>query len=125
MSDLQNAHDEFIDQSLWHGPLDRSAELLSQRPEIGTHSIHAASILGDGAAVRAFLARDGATATAKGGPRGWDPLTYLCFSKYLRLEPARTAGFVDAATALLDAGADPNTGFYAGDKKVENEWECA
>jgi len=52
-------------------------------------------------------------------------LTHLCFSKYLRLDPTRTKGFVDAATALLDAGANPNTGFYTGEAKVQSEWECA
>jgi hypothetical protein len=52
------------------------------------------------------------TATAEAGPRGWDALTHLSFSRYLRLDPAHVAGFVRAVTALLDAGADANTGFY-------------
>jgi hypothetical protein len=30
----------------------------------------------------------------------------------LRLEPARTERFLKAAAALLDAGANPNTGFF-------------
>src|SRR5437870_10947766 len=51
--------------------------------------------------VRRFLAFDAGSATAKGGPRGWDALTHLCFSKYLRLDPTRTDGFVRTATALL------------------------
>ena len=125
MNELSKAHDEFIDRSLWHGPLDRSAELLAQHPEISAQSIHAAAILGDAVAVRRFLARTPSSATVRGGPRGWDPLTCLCFSKYLRLEPARTPDFVEAATALLDAGADPNTGFYAGEQQAQHEWECA
>src|SRR6185503_2145114 len=44
---------------------------------------------------------------------GWDALTYLCFSKYLRLDKDRSEGFVRAATALLQSGADANTGFYS------------
>jgi ankyrin repeat protein len=35
----------------------------------------------------------------------------LAFSRYLRLDPARGPAFVRAAEALLDAGADPNSGF--------------
>jgi len=54
-------------------------------------------------------------ATAKGRRRGWDALSHLCFSKYLRLDRARSDGFVNAAIALLDAGADPNTGFMNED----------
>src|SRR5260370_1247914 len=64
-----------------------------------------------------------ANATAKGGLRGWDALTHLCFSKYLRIDRARTDGFVRAATALLDAGASANTGFFAENHQPKPEWE--
>ncbi len=63
--------------------------------------------------VRWFLALDPGAANARGGPYGWDPLTYLCFSRYLRLAAARSEGFLRAAAALLDAGASANTGFYS------------
>ncbi|MGC2636460.1 MAG: ankyrin repeat domain-containing protein, partial [Acidobacteriaceae bacterium] len=46
-----------------------------------------------------------------GGPHQWDPLTYLCFSRYLRLDPSRSEAFVACARLLLDAGANPNTGW--------------
>ena len=55
--------------------------------------------------------------------REWDALTYLCFSKYLRLDRARTDGFVRAATALLDAGASARTGFWEANHRPEPEWE--
>lgn len=103
---------EFIEKALWHGRLDRADAILAAHPEIAARDIYIASVLGDDVAVRRFLADDPASATAHGGPRGWDALTYLCFSKYLRLRPERSDGFVRAATALLDAGADPNTGFW-------------
>jgi ankyrin repeat protein len=125
VSELDKAHDEFIEASLWHGALEPAAAILAAHPAIATHSVYSAAILGDAVAVRRFVARDRASATGKGGPKGWDALTYLCFSKFLRLEPARTDGFVSAATALLDAGADPNTGFHVGEAKLDKEWECA
>jgi ankyrin repeat protein len=34
-------------------------------------------------------------------------------------------GFLKAATALLDAGADPNTGFFEENHQPKPEWECA
>ena len=65
--------------------------------------------------MRRFLDLDAGNATAKDGPRRWDALTHLCFSRYLRLDRARSAGFVSAAEALLEAGASANTGFYSTD----------
>src|ERR1035438_2911884 len=115
----------FIDASLWHGSLDRAAEILAAYPEIAASDIYTAAILGDDAAVRRFLQLDAASATAKGGPRGWDALTYLCFSKYLRLDPARSDAFLRAATALLDAGASANTGFFEMSHQPRPEFESA
>src|SRR5213596_3679315 len=92
-----------LDGSHASGTLDRANALLSQHPDLARGSIQAAAILGDAEEVRQFVAADPAAATAVGGPRGWDPLTYLCFSRYLRLDRARADGFVRAAAALLDA----------------------
>src|SRR5438034_10908017 len=115
----------FIEAAVWHGTLERADAILAAHPEIASSDIHTAAILGDDAAVRRFLADDPANATAKGGPRGWDALTHLCFSKYLRLDRARSAGFVRAATALLDAGASVNTGFYEERHQPRPEFESA
>src|SRR5262249_19124711 len=73
---------EFIEASLGHGSLERSQSILTTHPEIASSDIHTAAILGDDDAVRRFLEQDPANATAKGGPRGWDALTHLCFSRY-------------------------------------------
>jgi ankyrin repeat protein len=73
--------------------------------------------------VREILARDPAASAAKRGPYEWDALTHLCFSRYLRLDRARSDGFVRAAEALLDAGASANTGFYEMDHQPRPEWE--
>jgi ankyrin repeat protein len=114
-----------LDRGHATGTLERADALLAAHPEIATADVHAAAILGDDAAVRRFVALDPANATAKGGPRGWDALTHLCFSRYLRLDPARSDGFVRAAEALLDAGADPNTGWYEGGHQPNPTFESA
>ena len=76
-------------------------------------SIYDAAAAGDAEAVRRYLAEDPKLATQKGGPKGWDALTYVCFSEHLRRDQSRADGLLDAARALLDAGADANTGFDA------------
>jgi len=130
--DRTTASDSFIeaacvplDSGHGAGTLDHAQAILAEHPEVGSHSIHTAAILGDDAAVRRFLEIDPSNATAKGGPRGWDALTHLCFSRYLRLDRARSAGFVRAATALLDAGASANTGWFEKDHQPSPEWESA
>lgn len=97
------------------GSLDEAKAILSDHPEIAAASIHTAAVLGNDSAVIQFLRGNPATATARGGPYGWDALTYLCFSRYLRLDKSRSEGFVSAAAALLDSGADPNAGFFSDD----------
>src|SRR5207253_10699536 len=105
------------------GTLDRAEAILAAHPGVATSVIHTAAILGDDATVRRFLAVDSANAMAKGGPHGWDALTHLCFSKYLRLDRARSDGFVRAATVLLEAGASANTGFFDESHQPRPEFE--
>jgi ankyrin repeat protein len=107
------------------GTLDRAEAILAAYPEVGSSNVYTTAILGDAAAVRRFIARDAKSATTKGGPLGWDALTYLCFSRYLRLDKERSDGFVRAATALLDAEASANTGWMEKNHQPEPEWESA
>ena len=106
----------FIEAAIWHGTLEAAEAILAAHPEIARTSIHVAAILGDDAAVRRFIAADPRNVTKKEAPYDGDALVYLCLSKYLRLDKRRSDAFVRAATALLDAGADPNTGFTAKDE---------
>jgi ankyrin repeat protein len=94
------------------GTLEEAEAIRARHPEVTTSSIYAAALVADDASVRDFLARDGTLANAKGGPFGWDALTYLCFSRYLRLDATKGDAFVATARLLLDAGADANTGWY-------------
>jgi ankyrin repeat protein len=114
-----------LDSGHASGTLETANEILAAHPNIASTSVHAAAILGDDAAVTRFLHSDPANATTKGGPRGWDGLTHLCFSRYLRLDRARSDGFVRTAKALLDAGAPANTGWFEIHHQPEPEWESA
>jgi ankyrin repeat protein len=102
-----------VDRYGWHGAgtLEHADLVLARYPAAATASIYTAAILGDERSVRAFLAEDKSLATAAGGAYGWDALTYLCFSRYLRIDQSRSGGFVAAARALLEAGASANTGW--------------
>jgi ankyrin repeat protein len=94
------------------GRLEHAERILARFPQVAKANIFTAAILADEAAVRGFLARDPKAATATGGPHGWDALTHLCFSRYLRLDHQRSEAFVRTARALLDAGASARTGWY-------------
>jgi ankyrin repeat protein len=111
----------FIRAATWHGSLDEAEALLACHPELRAGDIHTAAILGDDRAVQRFLVQDPTSATAKSPPYGGDALNYLGLSKYLHLDRARTPGFLRAARALLDAGADPNTGFWTTGQYPEHE----
>jgi ankyrin repeat protein len=102
----------FIEAATWHGTLEPAEAILAAYPEVAGANIHTAAITGDDAAVRRFIAQDPKNVTAKSPPYGGDALNYLGLSKCLRLDPKRSDGFLRAARALLDAGADPNTGFW-------------
>lgn len=88
------------------------AELIRQRyPNVGA-DFYAAAILGDESTIRRELVGNTALSIAPGGPYRWDALTYLCFSRYLRVDRNRASSFVATARALLEAGANANTGWY-------------
>jgi ankyrin repeat protein len=94
------------------GTLEHAEMILARYPEVAASNIYAAAVLADAAVVSGFLARDKKSATAKGGPYDWDALTYLCFSRYLRIDKTRSDAFVETARLLLDAGANANTGWF-------------
>ncbi|HEY6825522.1 MAG TPA: hypothetical protein VI259_01620 [Gemmatimonadaceae bacterium] len=107
--------------------------LLAQHPEIARHDINTAIVLGDIDFVRDAIARDPRVAVTAGegpsawramsggandlygnlGPKGWTPLLYLAFTRLPN--PASNDNAVEIARLLLDAGADPNAFFHAGD----------
>ena len=108
-----DATESFLQAATWHGTLDEAESILAVHPEIATGSIHVAAVLGDDVTVHRLLALDAENATSRAAPYGANALVYLCLSNYLRLDKARSDGFIRAATALLDAGANPNSSFWS------------
>jgi len=88
---------------------DAAATLLTAEPDVVDRHIWAAASAADPAALARHLTSRPALANTGGGPFGWVPLMYLCYS---RVPFCRTADEVTAAAILLlDAGADPNAGY--------------
>lgn len=86
-----------------------AAELLAAQPDVVSRSVWAAAAASDPVALEEHLARRPTLAGTGGGPFGWVPMMYLCYS---RIPLGRSANDVlAAATLLLDAGADPNDGY--------------
>jgi ankyrin repeat protein len=110
----------------WHGAgtLAEAEALRTAHPDLATRDVHAAAVLGDDTEVRRFIAADPVCVRRRGGPHRWDPLTHLCFSRYLRLDPGRSRGFLAAARALLDAGAEAGTGFFSDEHQPQPSFEC-
>jgi len=109
---------------------------LDRSPDIARANFYTAVVCGDLDGVNRALAADSALATRVNGepesPRtgaggegdlvkrdwgakGWEPLSYLCFTRLPLRAVADNA--VAIARALLDHGADPNVYFMAGDSK--------
>lgn len=109
--------------------------LLEQHPWLRTHDLDTAVVCGELDVVRAALARAPHRARVAGeeptvlrgraggandlyehlGPKGWPPLLLLAFTR-LPLS-ATNDNALAIARLLLDAGADPNAFFHAGDSE--------
>jgi ankyrin repeat protein len=84
---------------------DRAKRILALHPGIANANLHTALVLGDASAVNARLDRDPSLATKPGGPRGWEPIHYICYTS------VGSDGLADVARRLFALGVDPNTRF--------------
>jgi ankyrin repeat protein len=110
--------------------------LLAKHPEIASDSFITAVVLGDVETVERMLAENPSLAREKRpvagrsrdgpanqgdqlrrvpGPKTWEPLLFLCFTR-LPL-PASNDNALTIARLLLDHGADPNAFFMAGNSR--------
>ena len=87
------------------GRPDRARRILELHPKIRTANVYTALVLGDAGAVNARLEKDPSLATKTGGPRGWLPIHYVCYTS------VGADGLADIARRLIALGADPNTRF--------------
>ena len=90
---------------------DRAERILALHPKIATANLHTALVLGDADAVQTRLERDPSLAIKPGGPRGWEPIHYVCSTALAHDSPARAAGLAAIARRLIALGVDPNTRF--------------
>ncbi|HZZ41871.1 MAG TPA: ankyrin repeat domain-containing protein [Tepidisphaeraceae bacterium] len=93
------------------GNLDQADAILHETPELATADLLIAAALGNAKALETFLHQSPSALHQPAGPRNWPPLLYLCYSRYLRLQPQRQADFLRCAKLLIQSGADPNTHF--------------
>jgi hypothetical protein len=89
-----------------------AARILALHPEIARDSIYTAVVSGDLEEVRRIIAERPESALEPGGARRWTPLLYLCYARLPHQPTIDNA--VAIATALLDAGANPNDFYMAG-----------
>lgn len=108
--DFDTAVRELIEAAT-DGRTSRAERMLVLHPRIAGASLHAALVSGDAATVESHLARQPALATAPGGPRGWEPIHYVCHTSLGRSSVASADGLVTIARRLLELGADANTRF--------------
>lgn len=107
--DFQGLAGAFIDAAL--SDLRRAEEILADHPEIAGAGLYVALVLGDVERVRQALEKTPELVAIKGGPRDWQPLLYVCFSRFAQGESSRAATLTETARVLLRRGAHPNTSY--------------
>lgn len=111
--DFQSLLTAFVDAAL--SDSRRAETMLADHPELAGSGFYPALVLGDVERVEQALREAPELVRTKGGPREWEPLLYVCFSRFARGGSSRSAGLVAAAQALLRAGADPNASYIHED----------
>jgi len=98
-------------ESATDGRGDRAERILALHPGIAGANFYTALVIGDAKRVDPRLDQDPSLAMKPGGPRGWQPIHYVCYTSMAHESAARAAGLVAIARRLIALGADPNTRF--------------
>ena len=91
------------------GRWEQARRILERAPELAEGDVYVAAATADAGALRRVLAADPGAARREGGPFQWEPLCYLAYARH---DPGISlAATLESARLLLDAGADPNSGY--------------
>ncbi len=123
MESRETLVDRFLHFACWdhhtHGKGDHrlhdhaAQRLLAQHPEIASDSLATAIVCGNLDAVRKLIGDRPESAREATGPRTWTPLLYCCYARLTHQPTIDNA--VAIATLLLDAGANADDFYPAGD----------
>lgn len=119
--DLQDLATEFVNTAL--GDVRRAESILAAQPEVSGAGLYPSLVLGDASHVRHALNESPEFVKQKGGPRGWEPLLYVCFSRYAHGGSSRAEDLIGTAQLLLARGADPNA-FYVDRRWADSPLSC-
>jgi ankyrin repeat protein len=100
--------------------LSRGAALLEREPQLATFDFYTACACGELTFARQALEKEPELAKRAGGANGWEPLVYVCFSRFWRRDAERAQQLLAIARLLLERGADPNSR-YVEQHGDENE----
>ncbi|HEY7887159.1 MAG TPA: ankyrin repeat domain-containing protein [Steroidobacteraceae bacterium] len=101
---------EFVEAAT-DGREDRADRLLRLHPGIAGANFHVALVTGDAVRAHEWLATNPALAHNPNGPRGWEPLLYVCHTSLRHGSATEPDGLIAIARRLLELGADPNMRF--------------
>jgi ankyrin repeat protein len=107
---LDDAVREFVEAAT-DGRKDRAERLLQLHPGIVGANFHVALVMGHMQRANAWLTKNPALAHKPDGPRGWEPLLYICHTSLRHGSTTDPDGLVAIARRLLELGADPNMRF--------------
>jgi hypothetical protein len=119
--DLHELSKEFVKRAL--SDPRRAEEMLAQHPEIADTDLYSALVVGDAQRVARTLLESPEFVNKRGGPREWEPLLYVCFSRFATGGSSRAGDLVETARVLLSSGADPNAS-YVDERWADNPLSC-
>lgn len=104
--DFQGLAATFINAALSDGR--RARDLLAKHPAVADAGFYAALVMGNRKRAEQDLTARPELAKGTGGPKNWEPLLYVCFSRFANGASGRAEDFVETARVLLRHGANPD-----------------